>query len=218
LLVGGAAMPEPSQLPGNIRKLTDLNAVRVDSGRDFDHHMNGLIRAIDKILGTAERNALTANALSNVGEKPFVDHDAKGMHQALPVARATPKSLFFPLVGGFMTAIGLLHIGWFTSNLLTALSTGTVQQMFHKVWTFADMTFGFGGLIIGIGTIFGAHRARSSGIVLCLVAVSGNLLWFIDNFGRGLPRMELLGTGVTTVLAMCAVYLLLVRWPSPVEK
>jgi hypothetical protein len=116
-----------------------------------------------------------------------------------------------------MTVIGLMHIGWFTSHLLTALSRGTVQQMFQDVWTFADMTFGFGGLIIGIGTISGAHWARISGIVLCLLAVSSNLLWFSD-FDRGLPRPVLFGTALTSLLAMLGAYLLLFRWPSPVQK
>jgi TIR domain-containing protein len=43
LLVGGADMPQPSQLPENIREFAYRNAVQIDSGRDFDHHMNGLI-------------------------------------------------------------------------------------------------------------------------------------------------------------------------------
>jgi TIR domain len=218
LLVGGAAMPEPSQLPENIRDFAYCNAVRVDSGRDFDHHINGLIRATDEILGNAQPNALATNTVSDVVDRPLVDNDAKTMHQAAPVASAPRSSLFLPLVGGVMTVIGVMHIGWFTSNLLTALSIGTVQQMFHEVWTFADMSFGFGGLIIGIGTISGAHWTRSSGIVLCLLAASSNVLWFSDNFDRGLPRVVLLGTGLTSLLAMLGAYLLLFRWPPPVEK
>ena len=218
LLVGGAVMPEPSQLPENIREFAYKNVVRVDSGRDFDHHINGLIRAMDKILGKAQPNAPAASTLSEVVDRPLVDNDAKNMHQAAPVASAPRSSLFLPLVGGVMTVIGLMHIGWFTSNLLTALSSGTVQQMFHQVWTFADIIFGFGGLIIGIGTISGAHWRRSSGIVLCLLVVFSNLLWFYDHFDRGLPRVMLLGTALTSVLAMLGAYLLLFRWPSPVEK
>ena len=72
LLVGGAAMPEPSQLPENIRALVYKNAVRVDSGRDFDHHMNGLIGATDKILGKAQTNIPASSTLSD-----FVSNDAK---------------------------------------------------------------------------------------------------------------------------------------------
>jgi TIR domain len=207
LLVGGATMPEPSQLPENIRDFAYCNAVRVDSGRDFEHHMNGLIRATDEILGNAQPNALAASALSGVVDRPLVENDS-----------APRSSLFLPLVGGVMTVIGLMHIGWFTSNLLTALSRSTVQQMFQEVWTFADMSFGFGGLIIGIGTISGAHWARSSGIVLCLLAASSNLLWFSDYFDRGLPRLVLFGTALTSLLAMLGAYLLLFRWPSPVQK
>ena len=207
LLVGGATMPEPSQLPENIRDFAYCNAVRVDSGRDFEHHMNGLIRATDEILGNAQPNALAASALSGVVDRPLVENDS-----------APRSSLFLPLVGGVMTVIGLMHIGWFTSNLLTALSRSTVQQMFQEVWTFADMSFGFGGLIIGIGTISGAHWARSSGIVLCLLAASSNLLWFSDYFDRGLPRPVLFGTALTSLLAMLGAYLLLFRWPSPVQK
>jgi hypothetical protein len=218
LLVGGAAMPQPSQLPENIRKFADCQAARVDSGRDFDHHIDGLIRFTDQILRSAQPAQPTASTLSDGVDRPLVDNDAKTMHQAAPVASAARNSLFLPLVGGVMTVIGLMHIGWFTSNLLTALSAGAVQQMFHEVWTFADMIFGFGGLIIGIGTISGAHWRRSSGIVLCLLVVFSNLLWFSDHFDRDLPRVMLLGTALTSVLAMLGAYLLLFRWPSPVEK
>ena len=43
-------MPEPGDLPDSIREFAYRNAVPIDSGRDFDHHMNGLIRATDEIL------------------------------------------------------------------------------------------------------------------------------------------------------------------------
>ena len=185
-------MPPPTQLPESIRDFVYKHSVQIDSGRDFDHHMDSLIRQTDKILGKAQPNALAAG---------------------------TPRSsLFFPLVGGVMTVIGLMHIGWFLSNLLTALSTGTVQQMFQEVWTFADMSFGLGGLIIGIGTIFGAHWARSTGIVLCFLAVFSNLLWFTDHFNRGLSHSVLFGTALTSILAVIGAYLLLFRWPVPTQK
>jgi hypothetical protein len=70
--------------------------------------------------------------------------------------------------------------------------------MFQDVWTYADMSFGFGGLIIGISMIAGARWARSSGIILCLLAASSNLLWFSEYFDRGLPRLMLVGTGFAT--------------------
>jgi hypothetical protein len=221
LLVGGADMPEPSQLPESIREFAYRNAVEVDSGRDFDHHMNGLIRAMDEVLLSAmpiKPSVPTQRSASGTVDRQASDNAAKTAHQARSAGRAPPSSLFLPMVGGAMTVIGLMHIGWFTSNLLAALAAGTVQQMFQEVWTFADMSFGCGGFIIGIGTISGANWARSSGIALCLLVASSNLLWFSDYFDRGLPRLVLLGTGLTSLLAIVGAYLLLFRWPLAVEK
>jgi len=81
-----------------------------------------------------------------------------------------------------------MHIGWFMANLMSAFSNGNIAQMFQVVWMFADMSFGFGGLIIGIGTLFRKHWTRGSGIVLCLLAAFSNLLWFSEYFDKALPR------------------------------
>src|SRR5262245_20124130 len=72
LLVGGADMPQPSQLPENIREFAYRNAVQIDSGRDFDHHMNGLIRATDKILLSTQTSAPAASTgLGTIEGRPF---------------------------------------------------------------------------------------------------------------------------------------------------
>ena len=134
-------------------------------------------------------------------------------------ARRPPQSgLFLPLVGGVMTVIGLMETAWFTASLLTAMAAGAVQQMFEGVWSFADMSFGFGGLVIGIGVIRGADWARVAGIILCLLATFSNLLWFIAYFGQTLPPFILVGTGFATLLAAAGAYVLLFRWPAPVEQ
>jgi hypothetical protein len=109
--------------------------------------------------------------------------------------------------------VGLMHIAWFTANLLSALSIDAVPQMFQQVWTFADMSFGFGGLVIGIGTIYGTHWARFSGVILCLLIAFSNLLWFIDSYDKEMPRLMLVGTGFASLLAVLGAYLLLFRWP-----
>jgi len=206
-------MPEPSQLPDSLREFAYRNAVQIDSGRDFEHHMNGLIRATDAILlRPAPGQADVAPTLAAAAAVDVVKADPP----APPSAQvATPASnLFLPTVGGGMTVIGLMHLGWFTSNLLAALSAGAVSRMFQDVWTFADMSFGFGGLVVGIAVICGAQWARSAGIVLCALIAASNLLWFTDSFDKGLPRLMLLGTGVTAVLAVLGGYLLLFRWPA----
>ena len=50
VLVGGTRMPEVNELPQSLRDFAYRHAVTVDGGRDFDHHMDGLIRSLHRIL------------------------------------------------------------------------------------------------------------------------------------------------------------------------
>jgi WD domain, G-beta repeat/TIR domain len=50
VLIGNTAMPGSDQLPPSLKDFAFRNAVRVDTGQDFDYHMDRLIRAIDTIL------------------------------------------------------------------------------------------------------------------------------------------------------------------------
>src|SRR5260221_742793 len=50
VLVQRASMPRVEQLPQSMQDFAYRNAVDIDAGRDFDHHMMGLIRAMDRML------------------------------------------------------------------------------------------------------------------------------------------------------------------------
>jgi len=50
VLVHGASMPKPADLPSALKNFAFHNAAVVDSGRDFQHHMDGLISAINNLL------------------------------------------------------------------------------------------------------------------------------------------------------------------------
>jgi uncharacterized protein YecT (DUF1311 family) len=54
ILVGGTRMPEPNELPPSLRDFAYRHAVSVDSGRDFDHHMEGLVRSLDRMLHVSQ--------------------------------------------------------------------------------------------------------------------------------------------------------------------
>lgn len=51
VLVNGARMAKPADLPEAIRDLSFHNAAQVDSGRDFHQHMDRLIQSLDRSLG-----------------------------------------------------------------------------------------------------------------------------------------------------------------------
>ena len=50
VLVEGGGMPKADQLPDTLKNLIYRNGLDVDSGRDFDQHIERLIRNIDPIL------------------------------------------------------------------------------------------------------------------------------------------------------------------------
>src|SRR5271169_4278530 len=50
VLVGGAEMPQPGDLPHELKDFSYRHAVAVDALLDFDDHVNRLIRSIDRLL------------------------------------------------------------------------------------------------------------------------------------------------------------------------
>jgi hypothetical protein len=85
VLIGSRKMPSPNQLPESLKEFVYLNAVTVDPGVDFDHHMQRLITNIDAILAakrkpaartpaaqsvSARRNTTTARPIRVSGERP----------------------------------------------------------------------------------------------------------------------------------------------------
>jgi hypothetical protein len=134
LLVGEASMPQPAVLPDSLKDFTYRHAYTIDSGRDFDHHIKGLLGVTDEIL-KGKKTSLSTDSTAQVA-KPSAE---KGELQG---------NMFFPIVGGVMTAQGFMHIAWFIRNLALSYNSGTVGKMFIDVWSYADIAFGFGGVVI----------------------------------------------------------------------
>jgi uncharacterized membrane protein YhaH (DUF805 family) len=56
VLIDGAALPAPADLPEGLRNLAFRQAAPVDGARDFHPHMDRLIKAMDKLLETNRGN------------------------------------------------------------------------------------------------------------------------------------------------------------------
>jgi len=56
ILIGNTTMPSSEQLPPSLKDFAFRNALRVDTGQDFDYHMDRLIRAIDAILSHSPKS------------------------------------------------------------------------------------------------------------------------------------------------------------------
>ncbi len=55
VLIGNTRMPGADQLPPSLKDFAFRNAVKIDTGRDFDHHMDQLFKSIDAILGESAK-------------------------------------------------------------------------------------------------------------------------------------------------------------------
>jgi uncharacterized protein (TIGR02594 family) len=51
VLIGKTEMPKAKELPESLRDFAYRNAVRVDTGKDFEHHVNVLIGEMNEIMG-----------------------------------------------------------------------------------------------------------------------------------------------------------------------
>src|SRR5262245_22586970 len=70
VLVDGTEMPEPTALPDTLERFCYLNAASIESGRDFHHQVDRLIRSVDTILGVkAATAAATAAARPPSGSR-----------------------------------------------------------------------------------------------------------------------------------------------------
>jgi WD40 repeat protein len=56
VLIGATKMPSSDQLPPSLKDFAFRNAVKVDTGQDFDYHMDRLIRSMDAILEQAPKS------------------------------------------------------------------------------------------------------------------------------------------------------------------
>ena len=67
ILVNGARMPKPTDLPDSLKDLSYRNAAEVDAGRDFHQHMDRLIRSLDQILLSTSASSSAAVAATPEG-------------------------------------------------------------------------------------------------------------------------------------------------------
>jgi TIR domain len=93
VLIGSRKMPSPNQLPESLKEFVYLNAVTVDPGVDFDHHMQRLITNIDAILATKRKAAARPPASQSVSARRNVTQvrpsRVSGQHSSRPAPATT---------------------------------------------------------------------------------------------------------------------------------
>src|ERR1700693_3357030 len=70
VLIGSTRMPSSDQLPPSLKDFSFRNAVKVDTGQDFDYHMDRLIRSMDAILEQAPKSPPSRETKTPTPPKP----------------------------------------------------------------------------------------------------------------------------------------------------
>jgi len=79
VLIGNTRMPSSEQLPPSLKDFAFRNAVKIDTGRDFDHHIDHLIKSIDGIAPQTSRPSPSSREMpaASGAEKPAVRTESK---------------------------------------------------------------------------------------------------------------------------------------------
>ena len=85
VLIGTTKMPSSDQLPPGLKDFAFRNAVKVDTGQDFDYHMDRLIRSMDAILEQEPKSPPSRETKPPTAPKPSTPG-----HQPEPAAE-TPR-------------------------------------------------------------------------------------------------------------------------------
>jgi hypothetical protein len=108
VLVGGASIPAPDQLPADLSDLAYRNAAEVRSGRDFHGHMNRLIAGLERLLKPAPDVKPPA--------KPKPAPPPRRITTFRPPAQVEPPEVSWPTNLGFDGPdVEGVPFGWFNS-------------------------------------------------------------------------------------------------------
>jgi hypothetical protein len=91
VLVNGARMPAPSDLPESLQDFAFRNAAEVESGRDFHPHMDRLIRSLDHALGPADISPATPAATVDAAAVASLHPGARPLQPASALSRLDAK-------------------------------------------------------------------------------------------------------------------------------
>ena len=90
VLVEGGAMPNVDQLPDSLKEFVYRNGLEVDSGRDFNQHVERLIRSMEPILARRAQDAEPARQPRKRSDEPRRRALAEDEERQAEAARLEP--------------------------------------------------------------------------------------------------------------------------------
>jgi uncharacterized protein YecT (DUF1311 family) len=135
ILVGGTAMPEIGQLPDSIKDFAYRHAVTVDGGRDFDHHVDGLVGALDRFF--AGKTGVAANREKSSGPTLPLQKYALigGVVVALIVAVAMLRNGTKPIADTAQPVVGVASPGAGAAPVKAVSAAAPSDSQAERAWS-----------------------------------------------------------------------------------
>ena len=93
VLIGATKMPSSDLLPPSLKDFAFRNAVKVDTGQDFDYHMDRLIRSMDAILEQAPKSPPSRETKTPTAPRSRARPSARPRRLLLPPPRRHARKI-----------------------------------------------------------------------------------------------------------------------------
>lgn len=119
VLVGGATMPQPTELPDSLRDFSFRNAAGIDSGRNFDADVKRLIRSMDHVIQDTPARPVIRKASPSAAQRQIVEPPQKptaaGVEPVAPHPQTASSStgqlrITYPVAAGLSGGIAVLAV------------------------------------------------------------------------------------------------------------
>jgi TIR domain-containing protein len=172
VLIDGASMPAADELPRSIRDFAFRNAIRVDSGVDFNIHIERLMAQVNEELGIEQGGASATPAADAWSPKP----NAPAVAAEPPTGLSQVMALAFRLLPYFVSPIVLLLL----AHYLIVMKLDISPIYLRAVAVVIPLICGF---LLFRWTGLGVGAATLLGLGMSLVAVTGMLtvVGFVDS-------------------------------------
>ena len=119
VLVGGATMPQPTELPDSLRDFSFRNAAGIDSGRNFDADVKRLIRSMDYVIQDTPARPAPRKASSAAAQRQTAEPPQKPTSPSVEPVMPRPQTassgtgqrrVTYPVVAGLSAAIAVLAV------------------------------------------------------------------------------------------------------------
>jgi hypothetical protein len=204
VLVGGASMPLPAELPDGLKDLPFRNAAQIDAGRDFHQHMERLIRSMDRIL---ELKSGRNPDFSSLNRKDHTSIAGRGnVENILPITNPiTPTP--HRVAGGVLNSLLMKYGLRFSDDQMESEFMAEYRERFFSLGQSAVGLALVGWLALGSIALTASEGKDTASVRFFYVAAPILLIVFFMGFSKAAKQLWQPYYAVTTLVFLAMAYM-----------